>query len=106
MDESVRRLRLNRFENLSYLIYIDFMRELGPEDDSGLWKTLPNRPRCLDSRQPRHLDVEYAQVGAMLERQIHRRLPIFGLYDGRMFCELSLKQFAQVMALSDVIFSN
>src|SRR5215469_6783265 len=106
MDKSISRLGLDRFQYLSDLVYVDFMRELSPKNDPGFWKATPYCPRRLHSRQPRHLNIQYAQVRSMFQRQIHGGLAVFGFYYRRMLCKLSLQQFAQVMALGDVVFGN
>src|SRR5215470_13762571 len=106
MDKSISRLGLDRFQYLSDLVYVDFMRELRPKNDPGFWKATPYCPRRLHSRQTRHLNIQYAQVRAMLECQIHCGLAILGFNDRGMLCKLSLQQFAQVMPLGDVVFGN
>jgi hypothetical protein len=40
------------------------------------------------------------------ERQLNALLAVCGLYDGGVSGELPLKDFAQVVALRDVVFGN
>jgi hypothetical protein len=106
MDEPVCRLRLNGFQNLPDLVDVDLVRELSPEDDSRFREAAPDGAGRLYARQSGHLNVKYAEVGAMLQREIDSNLSILGFDDGGVPGEFSFEQLAQVMALGDIIFSN
>jgi hypothetical protein len=66
----------------------------------------PDGARRLHPRQARHLYVEDAQLGALLQRHGDGLLAVGGLDDGAVGGELALQQLAQVAALRDVVFGD
>src|SRR5262249_7238350 len=106
INEAVSGRRLDAAHDLADLVDIDFVRELSPEDYSGLRETLPDRARRFDARQAGHLNVEDAELRAFGQSRLDYALSVGGFEDRSVFGELAFEQFAQVSALRHIIFGN
>src|SRR6185295_17388628 len=104
MNETVRRRRLDRLDDLSNLVDVDLVRELSPEDDARRRKAAPDRARGFYAREPRHLNIEHAQFRSMLERELDCLFAVSRFDDRQVRRELPLEEFAQVATLGHVVF--
>jgi hypothetical protein len=82
VDEAVGRLRLDGADDFANLVDVNLVRELRPEDDARRRELAPDGAGRLDAGEPRHLDVEHAQLRPLAESQTERGLAIVGLDDG------------------------
>src|SRR5437764_1053340 len=104
MNEAVGRRWIDRLHDLANLVDVNLVRELRPENDSCFRIVAPDRARRFDAGKLRHLNVEDANFGFVLERKGHGFFPIRSFEHWRVRREVALKYLAQISALGDVVF--
>ena len=106
MNETISRRRIDGLDDLANLIDVNFMRELGPENDARRGKVAPDRASRFHARKLRHLNIQNAHLWFVLQRELHGLLTVTGFEHRRVIGKLALQNLAQVMPLGYVVFSD
>ena len=106
MNESVSRRRIDRLHDLANFVNVDLVRKLRPENNSRLWIFAPDRARRFYSGKLRHLNVENADLGFILERHRHCLFSVGRFQHRLMRWKIALKYLAQVSALGHIVFGD
>src|SRR6185369_7413422 len=106
VNEAVSGWRIDRLYYLSYLVDVDLVGKLRPEDDARGREVAPDSARGFDARELRHLDIENTNVGFLVKRDLHRLFAVAGLEYRNVCGKLFFENLAEVMALGHVIFGN
>src|SRR2546421_10371317 len=106
MYEAVGWRRIHRFNYLPYLIDVDLVWKLRPENNARRREFSPDCARGLHAGEFRHLDVEDRNLRFMFQRKLYSFLTVRGFEYRRVRGKLLFQNLTQVVALGHVVFSD